>query len=93
MKKSPKPVESAWRFMVKFGFPHGEERENMWFVPEKIDDAVVTGTLINHPFYVEDMQEGGVYPIDISWVTDWVIYYQGDSYKPDTIFYFLGHGA
>lgn len=94
LKKAPKPVESEWRFMVKFGIPHGEEgeeREHMWFIPEKIHDTVVTGTLINHPFYVEDMQEGGVYSVDISRVTDWAIYYQGDSYKPDTIYKLLSH--
>ncbi len=45
--------------------------------------------LINHPFYVKDMQEGETYPLTRDDITDWTIYFQDGSYTPDTIYKLL----
>lgn len=77
--------------MVKCGIPYGDEDdlEHMWFIPETLDNDVFTGKLINQPFYVEEMEEGGVYPLNTEMLTDWNIYFSGEKYTPDTIYQLL----
>lgn len=83
--------EHPWAFMVKCGIPYGDEDdlEHMWFIPETLDNDVFTGKLINQPFYVEEMEEGGVYPLNTEMLTDWNIYFSGEKYTPDTIYQLL----
>lgn len=52
----------------------------MWFIPETLDNDVFTGKLINQPFYVEEMEEGGVYSLNTEMLTDWNIYFSGEKY-------------
>ncbi|MFE8046202.1 DUF4026 domain-containing protein [Brenneria goodwinii] len=95
LNKSAEPQqENEWRFLVKCGIPYGDpaedEREHMWFIPESMNGDAFSGKLINHPFYIDKMKEGGVYPLDLELITDWAIYYQDDKYTPDTIYKLLG---
>ncbi len=48
--------------------------------PETLDNDVFTGKLINQPFYVEEMEEGGVYSLNTEMLTDWNIYFSGEKY-------------
>lgn len=57
--------------------------------PETLDNDVFTGKLINQPFYVEEMEEGGVYSLNTEMLTDWNIYFSGEKYTLDTIYQLL----
>lgn len=83
--------ETPRAFMVKCGIPYGDtdDLEHMWFIPERLENDTFTGKLINQPFYVKEMEEGGVYQLDTSMLTDWNIYFSGDKYTPDTIYQLL----
>ncbi|KAA8995164.1 DUF4026 domain-containing protein [Affinibrenneria salicis] len=89
LKKAPAEEKREWGFMVKCGIPHGEqgeEREHMWFILENMQGDTFNGRLINQPFYVKSMKDGGVYSLEPSLITDWTIYYQDNSYTPNTIY-------
>lgn len=91
----PTEEESEWRFLVKCGIGyHNDEEdydghEHMWFEPTSWNGDQFEGRLINHPFYVQTMQEGNIYPLTRDDITDWTIYYQDGSYTPDTIYKLL----
>lgn len=93
--KSAEEDESEWRFLVKcgIGYHDAEEdfdgHEHMWFEPISWSDSQFEGRLINHPFYVQTLQEGDVYPLTRDDITDWTIYFQDGSYTPDTIYKLL----
>ncbi len=81
--------------MIKFGIPYGDkeekELEHMWFIPQSREGDRIYAKLLNVPFYVQEMEEGGIYPIDIAFITDWVISYEGYSYTPNTIYQLFSH--
>lgn len=93
--KNDEEQESEWRFLVKcgIGYHDAEEdfdgHEHMWFEPVSWNGDHFEGRLINHPFYVQTMQEGEVYPLTRDDITDWTIYFQDGSYTPDTIYKLL----
>ncbi len=92
--KSEEEEESEWRFLIKCGISYQDEEgdeghEHMWFEPLTWNGDQFEGRLINHPFYVETMEEGGVYPLTRDHITDWTIYYQDGNYTPDTIYKLL----
>ncbi|NBN66299.1 DUF4026 domain-containing protein [Proteus sp. G2609] len=94
-KESNEETESPWQFMIKFGIPYGDkekkELEHMWFIPQSREGDRIYAKLLNVPFYVQEMEEGGIYPIDIAFITDWVISYKGYSYTPNTIYQLFSH--
>lgn len=94
-KESNEETESPWQFMIKFGIPYGDkeekELEHMWFIPQSREGDRIYAKLLNVPFYVQEMEEGGIYPIDIAFITDWVISYEGYSYTPNTIYQLFSH--
>ena len=91
----PEEPESQWRFLIKCGIAYRDEsedydgHEHMWFEPVSWNGNQFEGRLINHPFYVQTMQEGEVYPLTRDDITDWSIYFQDGSYTPDTIYKLL----
>ncbi|OAT51071.1 uncharacterized DUF2314 family protein [Proteus hauseri ATCC 700826] len=95
-KGKTEETDNPWQFMIKFGIPYGKnekekELEHMWFIPQSLDGNTVYAKLINVPFYIEDMDEGKVYPIDIALITDWVITYQDNNYTPNNIYQLFSH--
>jgi len=90
--KAEEEADSAWRFLVKcgIGYQDAEEgydgHEHMWFEPVSWNGDQFEGRLINHPFYVQTMQEGEVYPLTRDDITDWTIYFEDGTYTPDTIY-------
>nr|WP_252191238.1 DUF2314 domain-containing protein [Providencia rettgeri] len=93
--KNDDEADTEWRFLVKcgIGYHDAEEdydgHEHMWFEPISWNGDQFEGRLINHPFYVKDMQEGETYPLTRDDITDWTIYFQDGSYTPDTIYKLL----
>lgn len=83
-----KEEKSEFGFMIKCGIVVDEDdgREHMWFVPKEVNGDNFVAELINSPYYATDMKRGGVYSLDKTQITDWVVYYQGDQYTPDSIY-------
>lgn len=87
-KKEQDQEPNEWGFMVKCGVPYGDEDdlEHMWFIPKTVNGDEFVAELINQPFFVKDMEEGGVYDLNESMLTDWNIYHDGEKYTPDSIY-------
>lgn len=63
----------------------------MWFVPQSRDGDTIYAKLLNVPFYVEEMQEGEIYPINTDLMTDWMVSYEENSYTPNNIYQLFSH--
>ncbi len=95
LNKQEEESESEWRFLVKCGISYRDEaedydgHEHMWFEPVSWNGDEFEGRLINHPFYVTEMSEGNIYSLTKEQITDWTIYYQDESYSPNSIYKLL----
>ena len=69
---------SGWSFLVKIGCRYEEDSEerfeHMWFNIEEITESTVKGTLINTPYFINDMKNGEVYELSRNDMSDWIIY-------------------
>ncbi|MFT0211889.1 DUF4026 domain-containing protein [Pseudomonas sp. F1_0610] len=86
-----KKTGAEFGFMIKCGIPVEEDdgREHMWFIPREMNGNSFQGELINTPFFVKNMKNGGIYSLTNEQITDWTVYHDGEQYTPDTIYKLL----
>ncbi|WP_308009391.1 DUF4026 domain-containing protein [uncultured Fusobacterium sp.] len=80
--------------LIKFGILVDEKYrtegdanlEHLWFHIEGVDGDKVRGTLINQPYYIENLNEEDKMTIDKSELTDWIIYTPFAEITPDKVY-------
>ena len=92
---SKKEDNQDWTFLVKLGLATDPEegqdsmatpKEHLWFKVIEINEAGITGELVNDPYWIAKLKKGdkNTYPLEV--LTDWVIYSPDNNYTPDSIY-------
>ena len=68
----------------------GTEFEHIWFEVKQISEERITAKLIQDPYYIENLSIGSEVTLDISYLTDWILYLEDISLTPDTSYLLEG---
>lgn len=84
-----------WTFLVKLGLMIDDaidetEREHLWYEVMSIENGIVTGKLVNQPYWIANLNAGDVksYPVNET-LTDWIVYSPQESFNPDLVYALL----
>jgi len=88
---SKKPGDSPWAFLVKLGLTvdnaeSENDKEHLWFEILSINDNEIEAKLLNQPYWIASIKEGGVYKYPVDLLTDWIIYGPESTYTSDSIY-------
>ncbi|MEZ5966327.1 MAG: DUF4026 domain-containing protein [Planctomycetota bacterium] len=87
--------DEEWSFTVKLGFESSTagddmpKHEHLWFEVHALDGENVDATLLNEPFFVDDLHEGqrGHHPL--TRLTDWTITSPHGAFSPERLYHLL----
>lgn len=84
------PPQEAWQYIIKFACASEQTSaiEHMWFEVLGFEGEMIQAKLINTPFEIPEMQEGEIYHLPTTQITDWIIYSTPleASITPDSVF-------
>lgn len=88
---SKKNEDSQWAFLVKLGLTvdnaeTGSDKEHLWFEVMSIDNNEIEAKLLNQPYWIASIKEGGIYKYPMDLLTDWIIYGPDSTYTTDSIY-------
>lgn len=85
------PGDSDWSFLVKLGLTvddaeTGSDKEHLWFDVISVNEDEMEVKLLNQPYWISSIKEGGIYKYPTELLTDWIIYGPESTYTPDSIY-------
>lgn len=88
---SPKYDETKWAFLVKLGLTIDNaetesDKEHLWFEVLGINGDEMEVKLLNQPYWIASLKEGGIYKYPTHVLTDWLIYGPDSTYTTDSIY-------
>lgn len=86
-----KPDDSQWAFLVKLGLTvdnaeSDNDKEHLWFEVLSINNNEIEAKLLNQPYWIASLKEGGTYKYPVDLLTDWIIYGPESTYTSDSIY-------